>query len=128
ALERIIHDAASGRINRADAESFCAAENIELNDLYNRIALIVAERFDSGTLSYEDGDGVMNAIFGMMIDGEKPIESVQPAWSIYLAFDEGEYDHAGSTDPVESFTRPEIRKILNDAQQIVGRERQGRVS
>ena len=110
-------------MNRGDAESFCAAEGIELADLYNRIALIVAERFNDGTLSYADGDGVMNAIFGMMIDGKTPMESIQPAWSIYLAFDEGEYYHGGSTDPVESFTRPQLRNILNDAQQFVGPER-----
>ena len=122
ALERIIQNATSGRMNRAEAEAFCAAENIELPDLYNRIALIVAERFDNGRLSYQDGDGVMNAIFGMLIDGDKPIDSVEPAWSVYLAFDEGEYYHDGSTDPVESFTRPQIRLILDDAQQIVGRE------
>ncbi|HEY6118857.1 MAG TPA: hypothetical protein VIV66_02800 [Pyrinomonadaceae bacterium] len=122
ALEPIIREATTGRMNRAAAEAFCAAEKIELTDLYNRIALIVAKRFDNGTLSYEDGDGVMNAIFGMLIDGEKPIDSVEPAWSIYLAFDEGEYYHGASTDPVESFTRPQIRTILNDAQQFVGSE------
>ena len=127
-LDCIISDATSGRMNRAEAESFCAAQGIELNDLYNRIALIVAERFNNDTLSYADGDGVMNAIFGMMIDGKTPMESIQPAWSIYLAFDEGEYYHGGSTDPVESFTRPQLRNILNDAQQIVGRERRERVS
>jgi len=95
-------------MDRADAESICAAENIELTDLYNRIALIVAERFDNGTLPYEDGDAIMNAIFSMMVDGEKPMDAIEPAWSIYLAFDEGEYYHGGSTDPVESFTRPQI--------------------
>jgi hypothetical protein len=115
-------------MNRGDAESFCAAQGINLKDLYNRIALIVAERFNNDTLSYADGDGVMNAVLGMMVDGKTPMESIQPAWSIYLAFDEGEYYHGGSTDPVESFTRPQILNILNDAQQIVGRERRGRVS
>ncbi len=52
-----------------------------------------------------------------------PDPFVQPAWSIYLAFDEGEYYHGGSTDPVETFTRPQIRQVLDDAQQIVGPER-----
>jgi hypothetical protein len=122
-LERIIRDATSGRMNRAEAESFCAVQGIELTGLYNRIALIVAERFNNGTLSYVDSDGIMNAIFGLMIDGKTPMESSQPAWSIYLAFDEGEYDHGGSTDPVESFTKPQIRNILNGAQQIGERER-----
>jgi hypothetical protein len=67
-------------------------------------------------------------IFGMMLDGDRPLESVQPAWSIYLAFDDGEYDHGDGRDPVDSFTRPQIRNILNDAQQLVGPERRERVS
>ena len=117
ALEQLIQNATSGRMNRSAAEDLCAAENIELYDLYNRIALVVAERFHKGTLSYEDGDGVMNAIFGMLVNGDKPIDSVQPAWSIYLAFDEGEYYHNGSSDPVESFTRPQICQILEDVRQ-----------
>jgi hypothetical protein len=117
ALERIIQDATSGRMNRSEAEAFCAAESIELCDLYNRIALIVAERFHKGTLSFQEGDGVMNAIFGMLVNGDKPIDSVEPAWSIYLAFDEGEYYHGGNTDPVEAFTRPQIRQILEDVRQ-----------
>jgi len=122
ALERIIQQARSGRINRADAEFFCSTEGITPDDLYNRIALIVAERFYSGTLPYADGDAAMNALFVLMMDGENPMESVEPAWSIYLAFDAGEHPYGGSTNPVESFTKPQIRNILNDAQQIVGRE------
>jgi hypothetical protein len=115
AFEPIIKQGMIGRINPADVESFCAAEGISPDDLYNRIALIVAERFDRGTLSYEDGDAVMNAIFILMMHGENPMESVEPAWSIYLAFDAGEHPHGGSATPVESFTQPQIRNILNDA-------------
>jgi hypothetical protein len=118
-LEQLIQQATSGRINRAEVESFCVAEGIELTDLLNRMALAVAERFHAGTLSYEDGDGVMNALFALIVEHK----TVEPAWSIYLAFDEGEYNHGGTTDPVESFTRPKIRNILANAQQIVGRER-----
>lgn len=119
ALEQLIQQATTGRINRADVESFCIAEGIEVSELCNHIALRVAERFHAGTLSYEDGDGVMNALFALIVENQ----TVEPAWSIYLAFDEGEYDHAGSTNPIESFTRPQIRKILDDAQQIVGHGR-----
>ena len=78
-------------------------------------------------MSYEDGDGAMNGIFGMMMDdvgNNYPNPWIEPAWSIYLAFDEGEYDHAGSTDPVETFARPQIRALLDDAQQLVRPERE----
>jgi hypothetical protein len=129
-LDHIIQQGTTGRINRADAEAYCVAKGIEMTELYNHVALSVAKRFDAGELSYEDGDMVMNAVFSMMTDGDAnnhPNPFVEPAWSIYLAFDEGEYDHAGSTNPVESFTRPQIRKILEDAQQLAGPERRGRV-
>lgn len=98
-----------------------------MTDLYNQVALIVAKRFHAGTLSYEDGDAAMNAVFGMMTEDAgngHPDPWVQPAWSIYLAFDEGEYDHGGSSDPVETFTRPQIRDVLANAQQVVGPERE----
>ncbi|MDQ3818163.1 MAG: hypothetical protein M3362_10775 [Acidobacteriota bacterium] len=126
ALELIIQQATTGRINRADAESVCATTGIEMTELYNQIALIVAKRFDAGSLSYEDGDGAMNAIFSMMADDDAnghPAPYVEPAWSIFLAFDEGEYFHGGSSDPVETFTRTQIRVILADAQQLIGPER-----
>lgn len=110
-LEQLIQQATSGRLNRPEVEAYCIASELEVSDLCNRIALTIAERFNAGTLSYEDGDRVMNALFTLIVDNK----TVEPAWSIYLAFDEGEYDHGGSTDPVESFTRPQIRNILNDA-------------
>lgn len=112
ALEQLIQQATSGKINRAEVESYCVANNIEVPDLCNRIALTIAQRFHAGTFSYKDGDGVMNALFSLIVE----YETVEPAWSIYLAFDEGEYNHDGSSDPVESFTRPQIRNILNNAQ------------
>jgi len=121
-LEPIIQQASLGKISRPDAEVICAANGIEMTDLYNQIALIVARRFHARTLSYEDGDAAMNAVFRLMTDDAlngHPDPFVQPAWAIYLAFDEGEYDHGGSTDPVETFTRPQIRHVLDNAQQIV---------
>jgi hypothetical protein len=126
-LETIIQQAMTGRINRTAAESVSAAIGIEVSDLYNQIALIVAKRFDAGTLSYEDGDCAMNAIFSMMMDDAAnghPAPFVEPAWSIYLAFDDGEYFHGGTTDPVETFTRPQIRHVLDDTQQLIEPERE----
>lgn len=121
-LEPIIHQACLGKISRTDAEAVCCANGIERSDLYNQIALIVARRFHAGTLSYEDGDAAMNAVFQLMTDDAvngHPDPFVQPAWSIYLAFDEGEYCHGGTTDPVETFTRPQIRQVLENTQQLL---------
>lgn len=57
----------------------------------------------------------------MMIDDDlngRPAPFVEPAWSIYLAFDEGEYLDGGSTDPVETFKHPQLRHLSDDAQQL----------
>ena len=128
ALEPIIQQASSGKISRPDAEAICAVNGIEMTDLYNQIALIVARRFHAGMLSYEDGDAAMNAIFQLMTDDAlngHPDPFVQPAWSIYIAFDEGEYRQGGSTNPVETFTRPQIRDILDNSQQIAMKSESG---
>jgi hypothetical protein len=126
ALEQIIDQAVSGKINRGDADAFCSAAGIDICQLYNDIALAVAKRFDAGTMSYEDGDGVMNAILGQMADDAAkghPNPFVEPAWSVYLAFDDGEYVHRNCEDPVETYTRPAIRALVKNAQQIVELER-----
>ena len=117
--EPLIHQASSGKISRTDAEAVCHANGIEMTELYNQIALIVARRFHAGTLAYQNGDAAMNAVFQLMTDAAvngHPNPFVQPAWSIYLAFDEGEYYHGGSTEPVETFTRPQIREVLDNAE------------
>ena len=50
ALEQLIQQATTGKIDRAEVDSCCVAEGIEVSDLCNRVALIVAERFHTGTL------------------------------------------------------------------------------
>jgi hypothetical protein len=38
----------------------------------------------------------------------------EPAWSIFLAFDAGEYDRGDGTDPVECYTRRLVRQALGE--------------
>ena len=115
-LEQIIKQGIAGEINRRDVEEFCNANGVAIDRFYNDIALEIARRFNEGTLAYEDADWAMNAVSAMMVEDAvrfgDGFSFAQPAFAIYLAFDEGEYDHGGSTDPVETFTRPQIRDLL----------------
>ncbi len=48
-------------------------------------------------------------------DKKKPItEFPEPAYAIFLAFDTGEYPHGDNLDPIEHFTRPLLKQILDD--------------
>ena len=118
-LDELIAGAVEGVVNRIDAEAFCEAAGIRLGDLYNRMAVTIAKRFHVGTMSYVDADGAMNRIWHMMVDdaarcGDR-FEFPEPAFSIYEAFDAGEYDHGDGDDPVEKYTKPRIAEIVRDA-------------
>jgi len=92
------HDRYLELFNKAQLYAFC-----------NEVAVAVAQRFLGEAMSFEDADAVANELYGLYI-GE-PIEIPQPADSIYLAFDRGEYALDGE-DSIDECTRPMLRKIL----------------
>jgi len=106
-VEEFIEAALSGPVNEARYLGWYSTAT--LGAFCNDVALTVAQRFVDGELSFDDADIVANRIYGLYI-GE-PIDIPEPADSIYLAFDRGEYSIAGE-DPVEQHTRPTLRKIL----------------
>ncbi len=118
-FENIVEQAIEGNVNRRDAEALCAAESIQLNDLYNRLALFVAQSFDVSAMSYQDADTAMNAINCMMVEDASRkgdgFEFAEPALSVYLAFDAGEYNHGDGEDPIEKYTRPQIKELIKNA-------------
>ena len=96
----------------------CDTYRISPNELFNAVALEIARRFDSDHMGYEDADFAMNVLFSMMIENlsqsEDNSELAEPAYSIYDAFDGGEYS-VNDEDPVERYTKPAIKRILAKA-------------
>ena len=97
----------------------CKADGITLEDFCNQFAKAVAADFLSDQIDYDYGDQVMNFLFSFMTDPlYQSRHSVlpEPAWSIYLAFDRGEYRNKEcdrmSDIPSEKYTRPELARIL----------------
>jgi hypothetical protein len=70
-------------------------------------------------MSFDDADAAMNAIDTEMtedaIRAGEGYKFPEPAFSIYEAFDAGEYDHGDGADPVEKYTRPALATILRKA-------------
>ena len=90
---------------------------IDRRDLLNQLAIAVARLFTSGRRDFHDCDAVMNTLFSDIVDLSLNADMPEPAFSIYLAFDAGEYGHSGDAQdvlPWEQWTRPELERILRD--------------
>jgi hypothetical protein len=113
-----VEKASTGRLDHDALRSFLAAEGLPFDDFCNAFALTVARRFDDSTMTYHAADAAMNALSGMMtshLASDDEANLPEPAWSIFLAFDAGEYDRGDGANPVERFTMPQIKRILRDA-------------
>ncbi len=80
--------------------------------LYDSLALRLAHGFYRNELPYSFCDSVLNSIHGLITIADE----IRPDlfWSIFLAFDAGEYFHEPSRreDPVAAYTRPLIEQIV----------------
>lgn len=114
-IERARHEEPSA----ADIMAFCEAFTVTPERFCNLFAKAVAIDFLAGQTDFDQGDQAMNFLFVFMTN---PLYQSQhgtlpePAWSIYLAFDRGEYlhpEHDQPSDiPSEKYTRPELVKLL----------------
>ncbi|AXK57459.1 hypothetical protein DWF74_01965 [Pseudomonas protegens] len=86
--------------------------------LFNQVAMAVARLFIEGRRDFHYGDAVMNTLFSDIVDLSLNADMPEPAFSIYLAFDAGEYRHPGDGQdelPWEKWTRPALERILREA-------------
>lgn len=121
-LHQLMLEAAETGLNINDIEPICTRLGIDPRQLVNELALAVANGFNSMALDFDFCSQAMNGLEGVVaqlaVDGETP----EPALSIYLAFDAGEFKCSGDpidVCPIEKYTRPMIERILlehNDGQ------------
>jgi len=118
-IDALIERLHNSVIERSKFGTLCAEANFTPDEMYNRIAIKVAEGFISGDIDFAYGDAVMNNIWSLMVADVAVQEGgsalAEPAFAIYEAFDAGEWDHGEPCDPVEKFTRPQLRKILGES-------------
>ncbi|MFO3797835.1 MAG: hypothetical protein ACK8QZ_11240, partial [Anaerolineales bacterium] len=78
-----------------DLSVICVHLQTDSRDLLNQLAIFVARLFVTGTRDFHYCDEVMNIVFSDIVDLSLHAEMPEPAFSIYLAFDSGEYWHSG---------------------------------
>ena len=91
----------------------CLTPDTDLFELYNALALRIARLFLAGSVSFHDADAAINSLNTIWLDDAIKYDFPEPAYSVYLAFDAGEYS-VDDKDPVELYTKPELRRLLHD--------------
>lgn len=100
-----------------DLEPICNRFKMLPAEVLNELALRLAERYLAGALTYEFCDEVLNGIANAIFDLALITEFPQPAYALYLAFDNGEWarrDDPHGTLPSEKYTTPMVTTILRD--------------
>jgi hypothetical protein len=78
----------------------------------------VALRYWHKELSFEQGDLIMNNLYSFWVTDDKYVLKAgfgEIAWECFEAFDSGEYlreEDNPESDPVELYTKPEIKNLL----------------
>ena len=117
-IDEICTKSIAGEVNLDDFVRCASVMGVDTPGVFNAVLLQIASRFNDNVMSFEDADCAMNNIWPIMLDYVMKHDSVliEPCYSIFLAFDEGEYIHGPhGTDPVERFTKPAIADILKNA-------------
>jgi hypothetical protein len=92
----------------------CASLGDDTEGALNSIALSLAERYDLAQMDFATADVVANALHSWcLLTRDRVLPD--PAYQVFLAFDEGEYHHASDSrdvDPEVKYTRPMIKDVL----------------
>jgi len=114
-FEDIFKKAMSGDCDLATVQQLAKETKCTASDVFNEVALKIASEFQSGKLNFEDADFAINDLWSVMLDytftDEFDKKLPEPAYSIYDAFDQGEYDHKDGKDPVEHHTKRLLLEI-----------------
>jgi hypothetical protein len=118
-IDPLMYKAAGRPFSEGDVDAACRYTGLTRGALFDAISRRVARGYASGELSFDFCDAVMNHMYSFMMlnyDMAPPDYS----YSVFLAFDEGEYQHRDDPENSSSedlYTKPMIPEILaSDAQ------------
>ncbi|SDT32400.1 hypothetical protein SAMN05216598_5042 [Pseudomonas asplenii] len=114
-LKALLVEADANGLAPDDLGATCEQFGITPKDVLNELAIAVAEGYLDETFTYGFCDSVMNGIINAVMDLGMTDDMPQPAFSLYQAFDQGEWIRRGDSpdsDPSEKYTRPAVQEIL----------------
>ncbi|MGE7958561.1 hypothetical protein ACQKQA_18575 [Pseudomonas sp. NPDC089530] len=108
-------EAEANGLTLSDLAATCEKFDVAPQDVLNELAVAVAEGYLEGSLIYDFCDGVMNGIIGAIVEVGMTDDLPQPAFSLYQAFDQGEWIRSNDpleTVPSEKYTKPLVLEIM----------------
>jgi hypothetical protein len=113
-VESIVWAVVDGGDIAALVEDYQRQSGASFSATSDRLMVGVANEFLEGRLSYSDADQVANSWWALMCNPSRLEAQSIPdvAYTIYGAFDQGEYDHGDDLDPIEHYTIPLLRSAL----------------
>jgi hypothetical protein len=112
-LADVIAAATKERLRREAVEEAAAALRLSVPDLVDQFARTVAQDYLHGRMTWADGDAAINELQTILI--RFYVDLLNPdslMWRVFLAFDEGEWDHANPLDlQGEELTTALLRRI-----------------
>jgi hypothetical protein len=96
----------------SDVEEWSGRVGLPCSVLYDALALRLALGFNNNAHDFGFCDQVVNELHAVITRRNE--DRPELFWSVFLAFDAGEYYHDGdrSIDPVEAYTRPQVAQIV----------------
>jgi hypothetical protein len=112
-LADVIATAVEGPLPREALEQAAEALGLPLPDLFDQFAHTVAHDYLQGHSTWADADAAINELQGAVISFYPSLlDGRDLMWEVYLAFDEGEWDHANPLDlQGEELTTALLRRI-----------------
>lgn len=114
-LNRLLAQAEASGLTLDDLADPCEKFGVTAQALLNALSISLAERYLQGTLTYAFCDGVLNGLIDAIVDVGMSRDLPQPAFSLYQAFDQGEWrrsDDPPETDPGEKYVKPLVLQIM----------------
>jgi len=106
----------TGDCDLKSIQEAAAFEGVPTKDVFNKIAIKIGQEFQKENLSFDDADFAINDLWSLIVDftitDEFKVKLPEPAYSIYDAFDQGEYVHKDGKDPVEHHTKRLLKEAL----------------
>ncbi len=114
-LKELSVKAEADGLTLSDLVLLCERFGVAPHDVLNELSVAVAEGYLQGSLLYDFCDSVMNGIINAVVDVGMTNEMPQPAFSLYQAFDQGEWFRSNDppeTDPSEKYTKHVVEEIM----------------
>lgn len=117
-MQNVVDRLGIDSLSSDEVRAICEDLEMTTSDFCNKIAIIITRLFLDSKLDFTTADTVANNFYGLILDDITTgaiKDFPEPADSVYLAFDAGEYYRPGETedhDPVERYTKPRLKEII----------------